>query len=127
MYIKIHAIYNTIEGHVPLIGKHNVLNILSCIALAIKLKIPPQEALEALSNYKGVMRRTETIYNKDKLTIIDDYAHNPGKIAAVIKSLRQAYPEKDLWVLFEKSTATQDYNLCMMILSTLLKERAESL
>ena len=101
MYIKIHAIYNTIEGHVPLIGKHNVLNILSCIALAIKLKIPPQEALEALSNYKGVMRRTETIYNEDKLTIIDDYAHNPGKIAAVIKSLRQAYPEKDLWVLFE--------------------------
>lgn len=101
MYIKIHAIYNTIEGHVPLIGRHNVLNILSCIALAIKLKIPPKEALEAMSNYKGVMRRTETIYSKSGLTIIDDYAHNPGKIAAVIKSLKQAYPETDLWVLFE--------------------------
>ena len=101
LYIKIHAVYNTIEGIVPLIGKHNVLNVLSCIALAIKLKIPPQEALEALSNYKGVMRRTETIYEGKQVKIVDDYAHNPGKINAVISSLKTAYPEKKLWVIFE--------------------------
>ena len=72
------------------------------------------------------MRRTETIYNEDKLTIIDDYAHNPGKIAAVIKSLRQAYPEKDLWVLFENHRYSRLQSMYDDIIN-LLKVRTESL
>ena len=101
MYVKIQAIYKTIEGYLPLLGKHNVLNALSCIALSIKLKIPAQEALEALSNYKGVVRRSEITYSKKRIKIIDDYAHNPGKVKAVIESIREGYHNWDIWVLFE--------------------------
>ena len=70
-------------------------------ALSIKLKIPTQDALEALSNYKGVVRRSEITYSKKRIKIIDDYAHNPGKVKAVIESIREGYHNWDIWVLFE--------------------------
>jgi UDP-N-acetylmuramate--alanine ligase len=72
-------------------GEHNVQNALAAIAVAHALGIDLATIREALARFAGVKRRFTRVGEWNGAAIIDDYAHNPFKIAAALKAARQSY------------------------------------
>ncbi len=80
-----------IDGVVlPMPGDHNVSNALAAIAVARHLGMRKDEIREALRTFKGVKRRFTLVGKVDGITIIDDYAHHPVEINAVLHAARKA-------------------------------------
>jgi len=75
----------------PMPGEHNVQNALAAIAVAQALGIGAATLRDALAGFAGVKRRFSRVGEWNGAVIIDDYAHNPFKIAAALKAARQAY------------------------------------
>lgn len=77
------------EVFLPVIGRHNVANALAAVGAAMQIGIPASQALKALSTFKGVHRRLETVgVTKKNIAVIDDFAHNPEKVAASLSALK---------------------------------------
>jgi UDP-N-acetylmuramate--alanine ligase len=68
-------------------GRHNVSNALAALAAARVVGVPLKDAAAALGRFKGVRRRLETVGTAGGVTVIDDFAHNPDKIAATLSTL----------------------------------------
>ncbi|MBI2981884.1 MAG: UDP-N-acetylmuramate--L-alanine ligase [Deltaproteobacteria bacterium] len=81
-------------------GRHNVLNALAAIAVAHELGIPFRSVQRGLSTFGGISRRFEIIREKP-VTIMDDYGHHPEEIRATLRTAREVWPKKKLWVLFQ--------------------------
>ncbi|HAU30003.1 MAG TPA: UDP-N-acetylmuramate--L-alanine ligase [Rhodospirillaceae bacterium] len=73
-----------------LFGQHNVLNALATITVGIELGIPDAVILDSLAHFEGVKRRFTKTGEVGGITIIDDYAHHPVEIMAVLKAAREA-------------------------------------
>jgi UDP-N-acetylmuramate--alanine ligase len=80
-------------------GRHNVSNALAAIAAAMAVGVPLEEAAKALEGFKGVRRRLEVVGSAKGVTVIDDFAHNPDKIAATLSTLHD-FPGR-LLVMFQ--------------------------
>ncbi len=74
----------------PMTGEHNVSNALAAIAVARHLGISGSAIAKSLAEFGGVNRRFTRVGEVGGVTIIDDYAHHPVEIAAVLKAARQA-------------------------------------
>jgi len=83
--------------HVP--GRHNAMNALAALGAVHALGIPLSEAAPALMRFGGLKRRLETVGTAGGVTVIDDFAHNPDKIAATLATLT-AQPGR-LLVMFQ--------------------------
>ncbi|MBI1366577.1 MAG: UDP-N-acetylmuramate--alanine ligase [Alphaproteobacteria bacterium] len=70
-------------------GRHNVENALAALAAAQACGVPFAEAARTLNDFAGVRRRLEYVGEKGGITIIDDFAHNPDKIAASLTTLHE--------------------------------------
>ena len=68
-------------------GRHNALNALAALGAVHALGIPVAEAAAALARFAGLKRRLETVGTAGGVTVIDDFAHNPDKIAATLATL----------------------------------------
>ncbi len=68
-------------------GAHNVANALAALGATRALGVPTAEAIKALAGFAGIRRRLEVGGTKNDITVIDDFAHNPDKIAATLKTL----------------------------------------
>ncbi len=77
---------NDVAFEIPVIGKHNMENAAAAIAVAHQKGIDLETCAKALCAYQGIYRRMQVIGSKKGFTLIDDYAHNPVKIAAAIKA-----------------------------------------
>jgi UDP-N-acetylmuramate--alanine ligase len=77
----------TVHVQLKVPGRHNVSNALAAIAAARAAGVPLREAAEALGRFEGVKRRLETVGTANGITVIDDFAHNPDKIAATLATL----------------------------------------
>ncbi|MGA0961723.1 MAG: UDP-N-acetylmuramate--L-alanine ligase [Ilumatobacteraceae bacterium] len=74
----------------PLRGLHNVLNATGALALAVELGVAPEVAAGSLGTFGGVARRFDVRGNVDGATLVDDYAHLPAEIEAVLASTRES-------------------------------------
>jgi len=74
----------------PMVGKHNVQNALSAIAIAQELGLGEDVIRKAFLGFKGVKRRFTKVGVSGGVTIIDDYAHHPVEIKTVIEAAKQA-------------------------------------
>ncbi len=74
----------------PMTGEHNVSNALAAITVARHLGVAEAVIREALAGFAGVKRRFTRVGEVNGVTVIDDYAHHPVEIAAVLKAARQA-------------------------------------
>ena len=72
----------------PMLGRHNVQNALSAIAVAQEMEIADDVVRQALANFGGVKRRFTKTGEVNGITIIDDYGHHPVEIAAVLDAAR---------------------------------------
>lgn len=68
-------------------GAHNVANALAALGAVKALGVPVGEAVRALETFAGIRRRLEVVGTANEITVIDDFAHNPDKIAATLKTL----------------------------------------
>ena len=79
---------------VPLRGTHNVLNATGAITMAMELGVEFEVAAQALASFRGVARRFDLRGVDDGVTFVDDYAHLPNEIIAVLSGARDA---TDTW------------------------------
>jgi UDP-N-acetylmuramate--alanine ligase len=86
-----------VELRVP--GRHNVQNALAALAAARACGVPLKEAGAALGRFAGLRRRFETVGTARGITVIDDFAHNPDKIAATLSTAHE-FPGR-LLLLFQ--------------------------
>jgi UDP-N-acetylmuramate--alanine ligase len=96
-------------------GRHNVLNALSAIAVAVELNVPDAAVQKALAEFKGVGRRFQRygeVRARDggMFTLVDDYGHHPVEMAATLAAARGAFPERRLVLAFQphRYTRTRD-------------------
>ena len=99
------------------IGKHNVLNSLSAICVALLYKIPFSKIYQALLTYKGVKRRYEIIREYPSL-IVCDYAHHPTEIKKIIQSTKK-FTKNKIIVAFQPHTYSRTKTLLHEFLSAL--------
>lgn len=76
---------------IQMLGEHNIENAHYAAQLCIRLGFDPALVKEAISKFKGIERRLEIIGTTSGITIIDDYAHNPAKIAAALSATAESY------------------------------------
>ena len=87
-------------------GRHNVLNALSAIAVAVELNISDAAVQKALAEFKGVGRRFQrygevAIPGGGSFTLVDDYGHHPVEMAATLAAARGAFPGRRLVLAFQ--------------------------
>lgn len=71
----------------PLPGMHNIANLIAAVTVCNKaVGISLKDAAEAIESFKGVYRRFNVIGEKNGITVIDDFAHNPAKVQAAISA-----------------------------------------
>lgn len=78
------------EIQLPLRGEHNVRNATGAFAMAVEIGVDPTAAAEALTAFGGVARRFDIRGFDDGATFVDDYAHLPTEIDAVLRAARDS-------------------------------------
>jgi UDP-N-acetylmuramate--alanine ligase len=80
-----------IEGiHLPMPGRHNIQNALAAIAVGIELGMDDATIVGGFNRFDGVKRRFSRVGEVDGAVIVDDYAHHPVEIRAVLSAAREA-------------------------------------
>ncbi len=101
------TMYSGLELNVG--GMHNVENALVAIAVAHLLEIGGEKIRAALADFKGVHRRFEYVLPPKKISegayvppvLIDDYAHHPEELRALLSSVRSLFPQRIVTVVFQ--------------------------
>jgi UDP-N-acetylmuramate--alanine ligase len=118
---KIHFNATTYTIKSKLIGQHNMLNVTAALATCILLELDLKACCESIESFQGVRRRLETRHHTQNKIIIDDYAHNPDKVAASIDAIRLAYPDQSLCLIFEPHRYSRVVSLASSFREALLK------
>lgn len=82
-------------------GRHNLMNALMALAMAITYGSPTNSIVRALGTFKGIKRRFSYQIKQEKLVFIDDYAHHPTEINAVHQAVRELYPQQKVLAVFQ--------------------------
>ncbi|MEJ7672205.1 MAG: cyanophycin synthetase [Chitinophagaceae bacterium] len=99
-------------------GMHNVENVIAAIVVAQHLKIDSDKIRSAIQNFKGVKRRFEYVIaptlsdnGRDEIVFIDDYAHHPEELKALITSAKTLFSDRRCTVVFQPHlfTRTRDF------------------
>lgn len=92
-------VWNDLIGSMP--GRHNLSNTIMAISMARIYGVPQFIIRQALSNFKGIQRR----FNRHELSLggvlIDDYAHHPTELLALLQGVREFYPDRNHVLLFQ--------------------------
>ena len=87
-------------------GLHNAMNALGAFALCNELKWDQREIVKALSLFRGVRRRFQILKKSDQILLIEDFAHHPTAVKAVLGALKERYPDEDIIAVFEPRSAS---------------------
>ena len=79
---------NNVEYHLPLPGSHNLENLCAALCVCEHFGCEATTLADAVKNYEGVARRFSVTRTKQNVYVVDDFAHNPAKIAAVVRAGR---------------------------------------
>lgn len=96
-------------------GRHNVLNALAAIAVAVDEGIDDQAIFAGLNAFQGVGRRFQ-IYGdfktvKGQVRLVDDYGHHPREVQAVLSAMRQAWPDRRIVMIYQPHRYTRTHDL----------------
>jgi UDP-N-acetylmuramate: L-alanyl-gamma-D-glutamyl-meso-diaminopimelate ligase len=94
------------EARLALWGRHNVANALAALAAACARGVAPDAAASALARFRGVQRRQQVRGEAGGVTLVDDFAHHPTAVRETLGAMRQRYPGRRVWALFEPRTNT---------------------
>jgi UDP-N-acetylmuramate--alanine ligase len=94
-----------VKLYVP--GKHNVLNALAAAALASHCGASGAAIRAGLERFAGLRRRLQLLGEVRQVAVLDDYAHHPTEVAATLATIRQMYPQRRLWCVFQPHQASR--------------------
>lgn len=97
--VKAHDSGETVNVLLKVPGRHNVANALAALSVAKACGVSLAESAAHLSQFSGIRRRLEIVGTANGITVIDDFAHNPDKIAATLETLH-AFPGR-LLLMFQ--------------------------
>jgi len=100
-------------------GRHNALNALAAAGLAFHQGVDAQRIATSLCEFPGLDRRLESLGTWRGVTILDDYAHHPTEVSVTLRTIRQMYPQRRLYCVFQPHQASRT--------ARLLDELAQSL
>ncbi|MHC4619642.1 MAG: UDP-N-acetylmuramate--L-alanine ligase [Planctomycetota bacterium] len=86
---------------IALPGRHNVLNALAVVAIAVTAGLDHRPVLRAIPDFVGVDRRLTFKGRFKRIMVLDDYAHHPTEIKASLEAMRQRYRPKRIWCVFQ--------------------------
>jgi len=89
------------EFRLQVLGRHNALNALACVAVGLDLELPFATIAAALASYAGTTRRFQRLQDAQGVLVVDDYAHHPTEIRAVLEAAGEAFPERRRIVVFQ--------------------------
>lgn len=92
-------------------GMHNVENAIAAMAVASSLGIENEKIRKSLESFRGVKRRFEYIIKTDRLIFIDDYAHHPEELKALIRGAKSLFRDKPCTVVFQPHLYTRTRDL----------------
>ena len=95
----------------PMPGKHNVLNCLAAIAVALEMGVDIDKITTAIATFKGVGRRFDHKGTVGDITIIDDYGHHPVEISAVLSAARMLKPNNKVIAVMQPHRYTRLHDL----------------
>ena len=95
----------------PIIGEHNLNNLLAGIAVASRLNLDQGTMGKALATFRGVKRRQEIRGDKNGVLVIDDFAHHPTAVQATIAAVKAFYAGRRLIAVFEPRTNSSRRNI----------------
>jgi UDP-N-acetylmuramate--alanine ligase len=98
-----------IELGIP--GAYNAQNALAALAVATELGVAPDVIAAALRSFEGVARRFSVRGEIDGILVVDDYAHNPTKVAALLQAARRGWPSHRLIAVFQPHRFTRTQTL----------------
>jgi UDP-N-acetylmuramate--alanine ligase len=93
-------------------GFHNIENATAALGICLDiLNLDRFDVKQGIKSFKGVKRRFEYISRSEKGVVIDDYAHHPQELSAIISSVRELYPNSKLTGIFQPHlfTRTRDF------------------
>jgi len=99
------------EYLLPMSGHHNVENALGVYAAARALGLSADQVRAGFASFEGVKRRQEIRGTVDDVLVIDDFAHHPTAVRETIHAIRQRYPARRLWAVFEPRSNTSRRNI----------------
>ena len=82
-------------------GRHNIENVIAAIGVAKYLKIEDDKIKKAVAAYRGVKRRFEYIVKNDEQVMVDDYAHHPEELRALLSGAKDLFPGVKCTVIFQ--------------------------
>lgn len=88
---------NNADFEMNIAGRHNMENAVAAVAAAAQAGVPLKTASEALKHYEGIYRRCQVLGSKNGIWIVDDFAHNPVKCAAAIRSCQPVADKVIAW------------------------------
>lgn len=93
---------NTIEGLVLKVpGFHNVENAVAAITASMLRQVDPEQIRKSIADFSGVKRRFEYIIKSNEAVFIDDYAHHPVEVKALLSSAKALYPHRKVTCIFQ--------------------------
>jgi UDP-N-acetylmuramate--alanine ligase len=92
-------------------GMHNVENAVAAIAVVSSLEIENDKIKAAVESFRGVKRRFEYIIRNERIVFIDDYAHHPEELKALIKGAKSLFSQKKCTVIFQPHLYTRTKDL----------------
>ncbi len=114
-----HSQFTVADVLLPMGGLHNIENAIAAITVAKHLGIEDEKICAAIAHFKGVKRRFEYIVNEPNQVLIDDYAHHPEELRALISGVRSLFADKKMVLVFQPHLFSRTNDLA--------KEFAESL
>jgi UDP-N-acetylmuramate--alanine ligase len=82
-------------------GEHNIENATAAAIAAFKAGVKLEDIKKAINCFKGVKRRFEFVLKQKNKVLIDDYAHHPQELSALIQGVKHLYPNKKMLVVFQ--------------------------
>jgi|TARA_B100001094_G_scaffold332503_1_gene404891 UDP-N-acetylmuramate--alanine ligase len=92
-------IYNNFSFKMP--GKYNLINAAGAVLSCLENEINMDDIRSALHSYKGVKRRFDIHVENSEIVYIDDYAHHPSEISALLSAVKEFYPNKKTIGVFQ--------------------------
>jgi len=96
----------SLDFSLPVSGAHNAQNALAAFIASSAAGLSDADVASSLSLFKGVKRRQEYIKNSAEYTLIEDFAHHPTAISETVKSVKNLFPDRRVWAIFEPRSNT---------------------
>ena len=111
-YFSVHVCGKTLAGfELSMGGLHNVENTVAAVSIASMLGVEESKIKKAVASFRGVQRRFEVIWKDANRVWIDDYAHHPAELQALITGVRSLYGSKKCTIIFQPHLYTRTRDL----------------